>query len=261
MEFIDTHFHTFDNINMEEYIMEAQRDGGKAFLLCGGNLTDSHEALTLASQYEPLYFAAGVHPLEAEKMEGELSDYEKIARHEKCVAIGEIGLDYYYEKETAQKQQKILADFLALALKLNKPAILHCRDVEGSEKAYYDMYELLSPFAEKGGRFVLHCYAGNLDFAQKFLALGGKFGVGGIVTFRKGENIREFVKAVPLESLFLETDAPYLAPIPFRGKTNHSKYIPYIVRTVAECKGISIEECGRVTTRNAESFFAFPASL
>lgn len=257
--FIDTHFHTFDNINMEEYLREAREAGGKYFLLCGGNLTDSHEALTLATQHETLYFAAGVHPLEAEKMEGELSDYEKIARHEKCVAIGEIGLDYYYEKESARKQQKILADFLALALEVGKPAILHCRDVEGCEEAYKNMYDLVKPFAEKGGRFVLHCYAGNLEYAQKFLALGGKFGVGGIVTFRKGENIREFVRAMPLESLFLETDAPYLAPIPFRGKTNHSRYIPYIAEKIAECKGITQEECGIVTSKNAEDFFSFPS--
>ena len=117
----------------------------------------------------------------------------------------------------------------------------------------------LKPFAENGGSFVLHCYAGSWEYAQKFLSLGGKFGVGGIVTFRKGENIREVVRKLPLESIFLETDAPYLAPVPFRGKPNSSRYIPYIAKVVAECKNITLEECGRITSRNAESFFSFSA--
>ena len=133
--------------------------------------------------------------------------------------------------------------------------MVHCRDKADSVLAYADAYSLLKPFAERGGKFVLHCYAGTPDYAEKFAALGSYFGVGGMITFGKADNIRELAKLLPADRLLLETDAPYLAPKPYRGKPNHSRYIPLIGAKLAEVRGITPEECARLTTANAARLF------
>ena len=133
--------------------------------------------------------------------------------------------------------------------------MVHCRDKAESEQAYDDAYSLLKPFAERGGKFVLHCYAGTPGHAEKFAELGSYFGVGGMITFGKADNIRELAKRFPADRLLVETDAPYLAPKPYRGKPNHSRYIPLIGAKLAEVRGITPEECARLTTANAARLF------
>lgn len=256
MIFIDTHFHNGDYIaDMVSYCAEAEKAGVRRLLLCASGYADSVNASLAAEKNECVYFAAGIHPHEAASERGSLALFDSFGEHPKLAAVGEAGLDYYYGFSAMEAQKEVFSACLELALRWNLPAVVHCRDKDNSLQAYEDSFSLLEPFSRRGGRFVLHCYAGSLDFARKFLSLGAYFGVGGMITFARADNIREVAAALPLEQLLLETDAPYLAPKPYRGKNNSSAFIPLVAQKLAEVKGISPEECARVTTANALALF------
>ena len=142
-----------------------------------------------------------------------------------------------------------------MALDHNLPAIVHCRDKNSAEEAYQNTFTLLADFAKNGGKFVLHCYTGTTYWAEKFLSLGGYLGITGIVTFPKAQNVRDVLQIIPNNRLLIETDTPYLAPIPKRGKTNHSKYLPFIVEKIADEKNLEIDDLILLTTENAKSLF------
>ncbi len=262
MFFIDTHFHAGDYIpDMGEYCGEAAAESVSRLILCSGNFEESERAASFASENEAVYFAAGVHPHEAERMTGNFEDFKVFAAHGKFVAVGEIGLDFYYDTSGRAVQQKVFAGFLELALQLDVPALIHCRDKDGCFGAYDISLEMLTEFHRKGGRYLLHCFAGNREYAEKFMEAGAMFGVGGMLTFKMAENIRETISIIPMERLMLETDAPYLAPVPYRGRPNHSKYIPLIAQKLAWLKGITLEQCAVQTTGNALRFFNLPKGV
>lgn len=256
MSWVDTHFHNGEYLpDHGEYVREAVRAGVGAMILCAGGSEDLQKTRKAAEEYPEIYYAAGLHPHDALKNKDFLHEIEELPADSKKIAVGEVGLDYFYDFTPRDLQLKVFETQLAYALKVNLPAIIHCRDKAESELAYGDACALLKDFASDGGRFVLHCYAGSPEFAEKFGAAGSYFGVGGMVTFGKADNIRDLVKLLPLDRLLTETDSPYLAPKPYRGKPNHSKYIPLIGAKLAEVKQISLEECEAVTTKNACDLF------
>ncbi len=249
MELIDTHAH----LNLPGYrdlpeVLERARERGlRAIVVVGIDLKTSQRALDLAKQYPDwIYPTAGVHPHEVHKLQEE--DYQKLASLVKQgVALGEIGLDFVKEYSPRQVQLEHLERQLTLAKDLHRPVILHVRG------AYREIFSVLRPFIPL--RAVLHCFAGTVEEARQALDMGLLISITGIVTFPKAENIREVVKFVPLDSLLLETDCPFLTPAPYRGRRNEPAYVWYVAQKVAEIKGVELETCAQLTTENARRFF------
>lgn len=266
MELFDTHFHYYaKDYTPEAYhalIGETMRAVPGApqpdrlyTMAVGGNYLDSCGARAYAETVPDSWFSVGVHPHEAELDSTELVEFRRLADHPRCRAIGELGLDYYYDTAPREQQRRTLDGFLALALELKLPAILHCRDKDDTWGAYEEMYAMLRDYAAAGGRMVVHCFAGTPAWAERFLELGSLIGVTGIVTFPRAGNIRETLKVVPDDRLLLETDSPYLAPVPCRGKPNTPGYLPLIAARVALERGVTVDEIARITTENAFRFF------
>ena len=260
IELFDTHAHLGDDGCPDEaaYYRRAEEAGVPWILLCGSDLESSRRAAEFALHFDRVFFAAGLHPLDIVKHPCEAEAFETFAGDPRFAAVGEIGLDYFYERDTREEQLKVFQKFLDLALRLDRPAIIHTRDVDGSTQAYDDAYELLSAFAGAGGRFVLHSFAGSIADFERFDALGAYFGCGGMVTFRKADNIRALALRYPEDRLLLETDSPYLAPVPFRGKENHPEYLPWTAHALAALRGWSMQRTVNLTTSNAKRFFRIP---
>ena len=256
----DTHFHPDDDISAYEYYKRASAAGVKYLVAVGSDMNSSELAWQYAESVADIWFAAGVHPHEASLFYDSIEIFDKFMDSKKCVAVGEIGVDYFYETSERKIQLKVFEKSLEMALHCNLPAIVHCRDKEGCDNAYSDAWSLLSDFASSGGRFTLHCYTGTAAWAERFLEIGGYLGFTGIVTFPKGENVREIVRLIPEERMLIETDTPYLAPVPMRGKKNHTEYLPFIASRIAQERGISLDEVALITTRNAEDFFSIICS-
>ena len=267
MEIFDTHFHYYGESTPAEFrrmisaelAVPPQSDWGavdRVYLLAvGGDYLESCRAREFAQAVPDAWFAAGVHPHQAETFRNEGGDFSSFRGHPRLVAVGELGLDYYYEESPREVQKSVLAEFLALALEWNLPVIIHIRDRDGAEDAYVDVYDLLRDFAASGGRFVVHCFAGSPAWAEKFLALGGYCGVTGMVTFNRAENNRETLRVIPDDRLLIETDSPYLAPVPHRGSPNHPGYLILVAARIAAERGWTVEETARLTTRNGFAFF------
>ncbi|HFC97884.1 MAG TPA: TatD family deoxyribonuclease [Thermosulfurimonas dismutans] len=250
MELIDTHAHL--NLgtsyrDLPEVLKRAREAEVRAIVVVGIDLKTSRKALELARDHPHyLYPAVGVHPHEVKKLtEGDYKELESLAGQ--AVALGEIGLDWVKEYSPRKEQMEHFERQLDLARRLGLPVILHVRE------AYAEALEILRKYAPHP--MVFHCFAGGLKEAREVLDLGGFLSVTGIVTFPKAENIREVVRYVPLESLMLETDCPFLSPVPFRGKRNEPAYVRYICARVAEIKGVPVEECAWQTTLTARRFF------
>ena len=235
--------------------------GRRVFLLSNAQscfTNDELVSLGLAGRFDGVYFAAGLHPLDIMKHPGEADEFKSFAEAPRFVAVGEIGLDYYYERDTREKQLEVFRSFLELALHLDRPAIIHTRDVDGSMLAYDDAYGILSDFAHAGGQFVLHSFAGSIADFERFDALGAYFGCGGMVTFKKADNIRALALRYPEDRILLETDSPYLAPVPFRGQENHPGFLPWTAHALAALRGWSMKTTAALTTSNAKRFFRIP---
>lgn len=257
MELFDTHFHYYGSVPPEEYYERAAAAGVKYLLAAGSTLEESHRSMLFAEKIADSWFSCGVHPHEAEKSgEHPCEAFSEFRGHSKLVAIGEIGLDYFYEHSEREVQRRVFADFLKLSLDWNLPAIVHCRDKDGSFDSYSDSLSMLKDFYADGGRFVVHCFSGTPEWAEKFLELGAYLGITGIVTFPKAVNIRETLNVIPMERLLLETDTPYLAPVPYRGKENHSEYLIEVAKRTAAEKNITVEELSSITTANAFKLFS-----
>jgi TatD DNase family protein len=256
-ELFDTHAHLGDDGCPDEtaFYRRAEEAGVPWVLLCGSDFESSRRAAGFASHFSRVFFAAGLHPLDIVKHPCEAEAFEAFDGAPRFVAVGEIGLDYYYERDTREKQIETFRAFLDLALRLARPAIVHTRDADGSALAYDDAYGLLSEFARAGGTFVLHSFAGSIADFERFDALGAFFGCGGMVTFKKADNIRALALRYPEDRILLETDSPYLAPVPFRGKENHPGLLPWTARSLAALRGWSMEKTATLTTSNAKRFF------
>ena len=256
----DTHAH-YDDEKFDEdrdALLKGMSAAGVGCIINMGTRIDtSKKAVELAEEYPDVYAGIGVHPEELKDLE---PDYIEILRgmaaHPKVVMIGEIGLDYYWEKENAKEQKRVFAEQLRLAAELDLPVSIHSRD------AAADTYEILEQEcrrAEAEGKHItgiLHCFAYSTEMAERFLKLGFLLGVGGVVTFKNSKKLKETIKTVPLEKLVLETDCPYLAPEPFRGKRNSSDLLPYVAAAIAELKGVTPEEVVGVTTENARKLIS-----
>ena len=267
MELFDTHFHYDGEVTPAEYLAQINADlelnSGvfttpveKLYLLCaGGSVAGSFRAAEFAEAVENACFSAGVHPHDAAEYRRDGGDIAPLRNHAKLRAIGEIGLDYFYDLSDRQVQREVLAEFLQVALQWDLPAMLHLRDKDGVWDAYEDALALLTDFHADGGRFVIHCYAGNEAYADKFLALDGYFGVTGMYTFKAAQNIRRVISRIPLEKLFIETDSPYLAPVPYRGRTNTPGMVGRVAAALAFDRNMTPEAAAAVFTANGKNFY------
>ena len=251
---IDSHCHINDELyknNPAEYVKEAEKAGVFQFLVVGFDEKSSELALEIANKNKSCYVAVGIHPSDAKNAKpGDLEKIKELAKSEKAIAIGEIGLDYYWDKdESVRAQQKeFFKEQIKIANELNLPISVHCRD------ALEDCLQILKENPVKYGG-IMHCYAGSLEMSSEFIKLGFLLGFGGTVTFKNSVRPKEVAKNVPSNSYVLETDAPYLTPHPFRGKENHSKYL-YLVRDqIAELRNISPKQVEKETTNNFKRVF------
>ena len=245
----DTHAHyddkAFDD-DREELLAKLFSESVAYIVNQGTNLELSEYSVRLAERYENMYCAVGIHPENI--TETSLDDIEKIkslASHSKVVAIGEIGLDYYWDIPR-EPQKVIFEKQLELSNELDMPVNVHDREAHG------DTMELVRKYKPKG---ILHCFSGSAEMAREVVKLGMYIGMGGVVTFKNSRKAVEVVKEIPIERLVLETDCPYLAPVPFRGKRNDSGMIWYVAEKIAEIKNISVEEVLKTTLQNAKDVY------
>jgi TatD DNase family protein len=256
MKLFDTHFHYYGEPEPAEYWSSIVIPELGYLLAVGASFEESVKAQCFAEQVDCSWFAAGVHPHSAAEYARDTCNFAQFKGHPRLIAIGELGLDYYYEHSERQIQRQVFEHFLQIALKWNLPAIVHCRDRESCFDAYDECFTILNNFASSGGRFVVHCFSGTPYWAEKFLSLGGYLGITGMITFPKAENIRETLRVIPDERMLIETDSPYLAPLPYRGKTNNPGYLIKVAEKIAEQRHKKIEEIAELTTKNAFRFFS-----
>lgn len=248
-DIFDTHAHYDDEAfdeDREELLTALPGQGIKRVVNVGASLASCKKTLALMEQYDYIYGAIGVHPSETEELNEEAFAWlRKQCQHEKCVAVGEIGLDYYWKEPDPEIQKKWFVRQLDLARELSLPVIIHSRD------AAKDTVDILTEqrAGEIGG--VIHCYSYTKETAKSFLDMGFYFGIGGVITFKNSKKLKEAVEYIPLDCIVMETDCPYLAPEPNRGKRNSSLNLPYVVEMLALLKGISEEEVKRITWENA----------
>lgn len=251
----ESHAHYDDEAFDEdrEELLESLKENGVGTIINVGASFDSCEkTVNLAEKYDYIYAAVGVHPSDvADLNEENFAWLEGLTKKDKVVAIGEIGLDYYWdkEKEIWENQKYWFKRQMELARKTNLPVIIHSRD------AANDTMTLMKEIHAEEIRGVIHCYSYSKEMAKEFIKMGYYIGVGGVVTFKNAKKLAEAVKEIPLERILVETDCPYLAPEPFRGKRNDSGKLPYVINKIAELKETTPEEVERVTRENAMKLF------
>lgn len=254
--YFDTHAHYYDDAfdADRDEVLSALPAAGVELALCPGcDLVSSRQSVALAERYPHLYAAVGFHP---ENLEGvsldQLSEIEAMAAHPKVKAIGEIGLDYYWEKDPDKR--KLQRDFcsaqLSLAEKLDLPVIFHDRE------AHKDSLDMVR--AHPNARGVFHCYSGGVEDAKTLVIMGWMVSFTGVVTFKNARRALEVIDYLPMDRIMIETDAPYMAPEPYRGKRNDSRYVFRMAEAIAQVKGLTAEEVGRITTENGKRFFNIP---
>lgn len=245
----ESHAHYDDGAfeeDREELLGSMQEHGIKYIVNVGASLRGVRDTVKLMEKYPFIYGAVGLHPDEVGDLNEERMQWLKgLCKLEKTVAVGEIGLDYYWDKEPRNVQKKWFIEQLHLAQEVNLPVVIHSRD------AAKDTLEIMR--AEHAGTTggVIHCFSNSKEMARDYLDLGYYIGIGGVVTFKNARVMKEVAEYVPLDRILVETDCPYLAPAPFRGKRNSSLYLPYIIEQIANLKGISREEAERATYENA----------
>ncbi len=246
--FTDSHCHIFNEYytDIDEILKKAEESKVDKFIVAATDIKSSVEVLNLAKEYKNIYICLGIHP---DSIDNSLNEFEKIlvenVDNEKLVAIGEIGLDYYYGKDTRDMQIKYFEYQLSLAEKYDLPVVVHSRD------ATKDTIDCLKKYRVTG---VIHCFTGSLDTAKIYMKMGFYIGVNGVMTFKKAK-IDEVIKEIPLEKLVLETDSPYLTPEPYRKYKNQPAYIYTIAQYLANLKGVSLEEISRITEKNIKDIF------
>lgn len=249
----DTHAHYDDDAfdeDREELLLSMQANGVGRIVNIGASLTSCKQTMELMQKYDFVYGAIGVHPNEVEELSEEsFAQLREWCKAEKCVAVGEIGLDYYYDEPAPEMQKKWFVRQLDLARELSKPVVIHSRE------AAKDTIDIMKEqHAEQIGG-VVHCFSYTKETAKIMLDMDFYIGIGGVLTFKNGVKLKEAAAYIPMDRIVLETDCPYLAPVPFRGKRNSSLYLPYVVSTLAEIKGITEEEVRRITWENAHRMY------
>lgn len=234
------------NEDQDEVIQRALDAGVTRIVNVGFNRETIPSSIALAERYDFIYSTVGWHPVDAiDMMPGDLEWIEELCKHEKVVAIGEIGLDYYWDKSPKDVQQRVFREQIRLARKLGMPIVIHNRD------AHQDILHILKEekAEEVGG--IMHCFSGSWETAKQCLNMNFHISFGGPVTFKNARQPKEVLAQVPLDRLLIETDAPYLTPHPFRGKRNETGYVRLVAETAAEIRGMTLEEIAEITTNNA----------
>lgn len=254
----DTHAH-YDNAafdeDRDELLMSLLAAGIVKVVNVGASIESTKRTVKLTEKYPFIYGAAGVHPSESGEMtEEDLLWLEELTRREKVVAVGEIGLDYYWKEPEISIQKHWFVRQLDLARRTKIPVIIHSRD------AAKDTLDIMKAEKARDVGGVIHCFSYSREMAREYLNMGFFLGIGGVSTFQNARHLKEVIAYAPLERLVLETDCPYLAPVPYRGKRNSSLYLPLIVRAVAEIKGIEPEHVERQTWENGEHLFGIHQS-
>ncbi len=249
----ETHAHYDDQAfdrDRDSLLRSMEAHGIEKIINVGASLRGVRDTVTLTEQYPFVYGAVGIHPDEVgELTEDHMEWMRGLCEKEKIVAVGEIGLDYYWDKENHEIQKKWFVRQMDLAKETGLPIIVHSRD------AAKDTLDIMK--AERADRLqgVIHCYSYSRELAREYMNMGYFLGIGGVVTFRNGKKLKEVVEYAPLDYLLLETDAPYLAPEPYRGKRNCSLYLTYVAQAIGEIKGVDYQTVIEVTRRNAERLF------
>ena len=249
----ESHAHYDDeafNEDRESLLQSMKENGVGAIVNVSADYDSIEDTYELSRQYDFVYATVGVHPSEtAELDEEKFSQMYEMAKREKVVAIGEIGLDYYWPEPDHDIQKKWFIRHLQMAKELDMPVIIHSRD------AAADTLEILKSDVAKGLKGVIHCYSYSKEMAVEFEKLGYYFGIGGVVTFQNAKKLIEVVEYLPIEKILLETDSPYLSPMPNRGKRNSSLNIPYIAEKIAQIKNIPYDTVIEITEKNAQQLY------
>lgn len=252
IEFFDSHAHyndeQFDN-DRDELIEKMYKEGITKIIVAGSNVDTSKEAIEIAEKYDFIYATVGIHPQDIGNVDKDLIQIEKLSSHKKVVAIGEIGLDYYYTKDNKEEQKDAFIKQIELANKVNLPIVIHCRD------AYMDTINILKNIISPNKSGVFHCCQLNMELIKEALKLGFNISFAGPVTFKNSKNVKECLDLIPLNRLQIETDAPYLSPEPFRGTRNNSINMKLTAQKIADLKEISLEELAKVTYENTLRIF------
>ena len=247
---IDTHTH----IDMENFkdrfddvIKTAKEYGVEKVVIPGVEPAGFVRIAELCEKYKNVFGAVGVHPEELNSYNDEAEEQIKqYLKHPKIVALGEVGLDYYWDKSQIERQKEIFERQILIAKEAGKPVLVHDRE------AHQDSFEILKKTGAADVGVVMHCFSGSPEFAMECVKEGFYIALGGVVTFKNAKKVKEVAKVVPLEKLLLETDAPYMTPVPFRGKENQPAYVKFVAQEIADLRGISFEEVAGTTTANAE---------
>lgn len=255
MNLFDSHSHYNDEkfeIDREQIIKETLSNGVSNFIVAGYNITGSKKAIKIAKEYEQVYTTAGISPNDVDDIKNNINEsileIEEIAKNKKVVAIGEIGLDYYWSKENKELQKEIFIKQIQIANKLNLPIVIHTRD------AFIDTIEILKQnnVNQKG---VFHCCPLNQELVKEAVKLGYYISLSGVITFKNAKNVEEIINLIPEDKLLIETDSPYLAPEPIRGTRNNCMNVKYVAEKIAKIKNKTIEEIAELTNQNAKRIF------
>lgn len=248
---IDTHTHIncIDDFSIDEILKNASDNGVEKLIVPSAYASDIDIVAELASKYENVYGLLGVHPSEVKDWTDDLIDkIKECAKSPKIVGIGEIGLDYYWDKSFNDLQKEVFIKQINLANELNFPISVHDRE------AHKDSFDILTEF-NKNSIVIMHCFSGSVEFMHECVKQGWYIAIGGVVTFKNAIKMKEVAKEVPLDKLLIETDAPYLTPVPYRGKTNQPAYVKYVAGEIANLRNTSFEEIDEQTTKNAKLVF------
>ncbi len=249
---IDTHCHLNDvqfNNDLDKVINDFFLLGGNAIICVSADFISSIKSKQIADINDNIYYTIGIHPDDCDTYnQSEIEDLI-LTKSDKLVAIGEIGLDYFHNKSNRAKQIEVFVSQINLAIKYNLPIIIHCRE------AYNDVLNILKEYYPLKIGVVMHCYSGSLEYAKELIKLGVKISFTGNVTYKNSIKAKEVAKNIPIDSLFFETDAPYLTPEPNRGKRNEPKFVFDTAKFVADLRGVSVEDIIKITDFNAKKFF------
>ena len=253
VELIDSHAHLdFDKFNKDrdEVIQRAKSHGVINIINVGSNLSSSHRSLSLSQKYDMIYAVVGIHPHEAKDLDKQaLKVLKDLAKADKVVGIGEIGLDFYYDNSPRDKQKEAFREQLQLAKEIKLPVVIHSREADE------ETINILKEENMKNHNILLHSYTGGKEMAEEALAMGFYFSAGGIVTFNSAQELKEIMQKIPLSRILLETDSPYLAPSPHRGKRNEPMYVKEVAKYIATLKNTTFENVAETTTKNTKRFF------
>lgn len=250
--FIDSHAHLDDSRfdKDRDLIIESLKENQVDYVFnIGADLKTSEASLKLAKEYDNIYAVVGVHPHSAKEVdERTMERLREMAKEDKVIAIGEIGLDYYYDNSPRDLQLKWFKEQLKLAKEVDLPVVIHTRD------ASQETFDILKEHSE-GLRAILHCYSGSAEMAMEYVKLGFYISLAGPLTFKNARVPKEVAEVVPMDRLLIETDCPYLTPVPYRGKRNEPMFVRYVVEEMARIKGLSLEEVGKITSENVQKAF------